>query len=120
MPDGHVNKCKDCNKQDVIINRKNKVGYYRAYDRVRGNRKTSEDCKRYREKNPKKYKAHTKLNNAIRDGKIIKQSCCQECGSEYFVVGHHDDYDKPLEVRWLCQVCHCAWHAENGEGKNTK
>ena len=30
----------------------------------------------------------------------------------------HDDYAKPLSVRWLCGKCHTAWHQENGEGLN--
>ena len=116
MADGHVNKCKTCNKSDVRINRKGKINYYRTYDRGRGNRQTLEDLQRYRAENPKKYAAHTALNNAVRDGSIVKHSC-EICG-DMKSVGHHDDYDKPLVVRWLCQAHHVEWHKENGEGLN--
>lgn len=116
MADGHVNKCKDCNKKDVRENRKDKVEYYRAYDRERGSRQDTSYLKDYRSKYPKKYAAHTLVNNHVRDGKLIPQAC-EVCG-DIQSVAHHDDYDKPLEVRWLCQGHHVQWHKENGEGLN--
>jgi hypothetical protein len=32
-------------------------------------------------------------------------------------LAHHEDYDKPLEVVWLCQPCHKQRHKEilNGQ-----
>jgi hypothetical protein len=38
---------------------------------------------------------------------------CSECGTKARLDGHHDDYAKPLSVRWLCRGCHQRWHAEN-------
>lgn len=29
------------------------------------------------------------------------------------VQAHHDDYNHPLTVRWLCQPCHYEWHKHN-------
>jgi len=40
------------------------------------------------------------------------------CGSSEYIHAHHDDYDKPLDVRWLCAAHHKQWHDENGEAKN--
>lgn len=55
-------------------------------------------------------------NNAIRNGLITKQPC-EECGDEKSEA-HHDDYAKPLEVRWLCRTHHRRWHALWGEAPN--
>lgn len=32
------------------------------------------------------------------------------------VEAHHDDYSKPLGVRWLCRDDHKAWHDAKGPG----
>ena len=134
MADGHVNKCKECNKKDVRENRRMRLDYYRKYDKKRymesDERKAScckyvkdhpEKAREYKRKweklNPEKKKAQNTVNNAVRDGKLIKPDTCQECGSSGIIHGHHDDYRKPLDVRWLCAACHFAWHAEHGEGK---
>jgi len=64
----------------------------------------------YTKKNrdPKKYNAQGKLQYAVRTGNI-KRKPCQVCG-ELKVEGHHPDYDKPLDVIWLCRKHHIAAH----------
>lgn len=120
MADGHVNKCKECNKSDVRENRKKNIDYYREYDTARGGRQSSEYRANYRNKYPMKYAAHLMVGNAVRDGRILKSNQCEECKREdAFIHGHHDDYAKPLVVRWLCPICHKKWHKENGEGLNS-
>ena len=111
--DGRLNKCKKCTKKDATLHRRKNIEYYRAYDRARGSRQSISDIRRYRKENPEKYAAHIALNNAIRDGKITKQPC-QKCKSKFDIHGHHKDYSKPLEVNWLCNVC----HANLPRGKN--
>lgn len=117
MADGHLGKCKTCTKSDVT---KHRAGndHVREYDRRRGSRQTPEDARRYRQANPKKYKAQTWVNNAVRDGRLVKPEVCEECPGTLQIEGHHDDYDKPTEVRWLCSRCHSLWHAANGEALN--
>lgn len=57
--------------------------------------------------NPTKHWCHRKLNEAIRCGRIVKSTSCQDCGtSNKRLEGHHEDYSKPLEVIWLCKACH--------------
>jgi hypothetical protein len=108
--------CKDCRKSKVSANRLANIDYYRAYDRARGNRQDKGYLKQYRADNPSKYKAHNTVNNAIRDGNLFSQPCetCDDVQS----VAHHDDYAKPLNVRWMCQAHHKQWHRDNGEGLN--
>lgn len=116
MADGHLNKCKSCAKADAIANRLKRLPYYQAYDRARGSRQDQFYRKRYRKKYPAKHKAHNMVNNSIRDGKLQRHPC-EVCG-KVEAVAHHDDYLKPLDVRWLCQAHHKQWHAANGEGLN--
>lgn len=117
MKDGRLNKCKDCTRKDTKENRDKNIDHYRAYDRARGSRQPPEYTKEYRMRFPLKYKAHTAVNNAVRDGRLTKEPC-EICGETEKVTAHHDDYAKPLEVRWLCYPHHAQWHAENGEAKN--
>lgn len=116
MLDGHLNKCKECAKKDVRKNRTENIEHYRLYDRERGSRQDYSYVKEYREKYPVKYKAHNMVNNNIRSGNLHRQPC-EVCGDKQ-AHAHHDDYSKPLNVRWLCPAHHSQWHAINGEGAN--
>lgn len=126
--------CKECRKTAVRANYRKNRDYYRAYERGRANLPhrifarreyaRTEAGKRafrraniaYIERNPRKRDAHNKVSNAIRDGKLTKQPC-EICGDEK-VHAHHDDYAKPLDVRWLCNKHHNEWHNIHGEAAN--
>ena len=73
---------------------------------------------RWVERNPVKKRAAVTVNNAVRDGKLLKPDTCESCGATGRIHGHHCDYSKPLDVMWLCPACHKKWHHENGEGAN--
>ena len=47
------------------------------------------------------------FQNAWRRGELKRSRKCEACGSRKRIVGHHEDYYKPLEVQWLCDRCHC-------------
>lgn len=51
------------------------------------------------------------FNHYVRDKHIEKQPC-EICGNKK-AEAHHDDYSKPIEVRWLCFKCHRKWHKEH-------
>jgi hypothetical protein len=65
-----------------------------------------ENAIRWRANNPEKVRAHSRVAHAVRRGDLVRQPC-EECGSTE-THAHHDDYSKPLEVRWLCAVHHAA------------
>jgi hypothetical protein len=53
--------------------------------------------------------------HVYRDRGHIEIKPCEECGSEEAQM-HHEDYSKPLKVKWLCRPCHLGWHRiENGQ-----
>ena len=118
MADGHLNKCKACTKADSTKHRWDNIEKIRKYDRERGIRQTTEYFKEYRNKYPNKGKAKNMVNNAIRDGKLFKEPC-EVCGTTEKIHAHHEDYAKPLNVRWLCSAHHKQWHRDNGEGNNS-
>ena len=114
MADGHLGKCKECTKKDNNENRKKNHEHFMAYDRARAvlphrveNRKrvTFE----YAMKFPQRMVANYTVTRAVRNGKLSKLPCLI-CGSTK-VVAHHPDYDRPLDVVWLCQMHHKQAHA---------
>jgi len=64
--------------------------------------------RRYVARYPEKHEAHRLMTNAIRRGELVRKPC-EVCG-EIKVDGHHEDYSKPLDVRWLCRVHHIEAH----------
>jgi len=131
MSDGHLNKCIPCVKSRVSKHREANLEVIREYDKKRGDephrvqarkdyqkteagklsKKSAMDA--YKKRYPMTYAAHIVTRNAVRDGKLIPASCCSVCNSTEKIEGHHDDYTKPLDVRWLCEKCHKAWHRSN-------
>lgn len=70
----------------------------------------SKNNKKWILKNPLKHKAHTILNDALKSNKITKPLLCENCKKEKELQAHHEDYNKPLEVVWLCSKCHHELH----------
>lgn len=125
MADGHLNKCKECAKRDSRSRDNEKV---RAYERERWDRPERRaqvyaslanakrrDPKRfamyqrdYNARHPERKKARGMVRKALLSGKL-EHKPCEGCG-RFNSHAHHDDYSKPLEVRWLCSTCHGKEH----------
>ena len=59
--------------------------------------------------------ARRKVHSAIKAGRLAREPC-EVCGSSV-VHAHHDDYNKPLDVRWLCPKHHREHHAKATGGE---
>lgn len=117
MADGHVNKCIECNKIDVRLNRKKNVDYYDNYDKLRSTEKhrvlkKREQSKEYTKAEPLKRKAQGLVGNAIKNGVLKRSNVCEYCGKECKTHAHHSSYSREmwLIVTWLCAKCHNRLH----------
>lgn len=122
MADGHLNKCIQCARMDVARRVASKSATdvaWVASERERQRKKqagyrlaglaaptTKEIRDRWNERNKHKRAAHFAMQRAIRSGKLIRASSCEQCGATGRIEGHHTDYSKPLDVQWLCVSCH--------------
>lgn len=61
-------------------------------------------------KQRKMMNARSYLHVYVKRGKVNKTPC-EVCGKNE-VEGHHQDYNKPLEVRWLCKFHHLRLHGK--------
>lgn len=65
---------------------------------------------------PEKQAAKSEVMKALRSARLVRQPCEVCAGSptasdgRSLVHAHHEDYSKPLQVRWLCQRCHHREH----------
>lgn len=93
----------------VIMRREKGREYARSkkpnYERVRH----SGYVKTTASRNPQKFAAQVLFRNAVSRGAIERQPC-EVCGRKG--QGHHDDYSKPFEVRWLCPKHHAEHHVK--------
>ena len=128
MPEPAYKRCTKCgetkpiaefyrNKRRGRVERKAQCRMcQRAAERVweRNNPRRNENLKLRRGKWPEKERARKMIAKRLERGSMVKPNRCEDCGGEFSgrgIQGHHDDYSKPLEVRWLCQRCHRAVHA---------
>lgn len=60
-----------------------------------------------------KNRAQYMVQSARNRGDVPRWVACEECGRSGYA--HHDDYTKPLKLRWLCGSHHALWHKRNRE-----
>jgi hypothetical protein len=102
---GRYSFCKDCENTKSRL--RNRGARYKRKQK-RTTEKNRQYTINYRAKYPERVKADSKLRWAIRIGRIIREPC-EVCGSTNSQA-HHEDYSKPLEVKWLCPLHHGQVH----------
>ena len=112
MKDGYLNFCKDCVRLRISAYRLRNVEQARAKESERYYRKRDdEEFKRGRLKymrgwrTPQKVKAHNDVRRRLK-----RPDACSMCGKKCKVEGHHPNYEKPLEIVWVCAMCHHQIH----------
>ncbi len=95
-PSGLRSNCKDCR---------------RAWDHTPAARTLKNaGGARWRRRYPEKVRGQTQVYEAIRRGALVKAGC-SVCGTNVNVQGHHHNgYEDPLDVVWLCRPHHQEEH----------
>ena len=119
---GYRQNCRECdhllnkefrekNSDKLKVKRRNRNGAQpKRYCTDPKQQKRNEDVYRSQRKYPEKRAARTFLNSYIKMGKVMKPNSCEICLQKAKVEGHHEDYSKPLEVKWVCKKCHTDIH----------
>lgn len=137
MADGRLGKCKACAKADVMAHRSANLERIREYDRARGLTDARRErvrayastpdgksaqrrgAKAWAERNRDKRLAQMAAGNAVTRRRMARGPC-EVCGTTEGVQGHHDDYSRPLDVRWLCVAHHAEHHRVEREKARQK
>jgi len=90
---GYSILCKMCMKEIYLLERKAKFNYGVGVPLK------------------KRKRARSLAACALKSGKLVKPSSCENCGKETLELEmHHWNYDFPLRVTFVCGSCHHLWH----------
>jgi hypothetical protein len=86
----------------------------KAYNHEYGQRNAERLLARNRAEDPAKKRARWRVKEALRQGLIVRGECEAADCDRTDTHAHHDDYSRPLEVRWLCPHHHALLHRRGG------
>lgn len=114
-PNGLKSSCKECHLACSLRTRNSDLA--RESNRLHMARARQKDPEKFRERDrlrkrpvDEKVRARSLLNGAVQCGRINKPQTCESCGVMGRITAHHENYSKPLDVKWLCYECHGALH----------
>jgi hypothetical protein len=127
-PDGKSYVCKDCiraaarewqmnnrEKANARLRAYRQTDTYRERERIRTRMRDQLPARRAmklriqkleRQTQPEKRRARDAVRNALLGGRLVQSARCKRCQRIGKTEAHHSDYSKPLEVEWLCKLCH--------------
>lgn len=109
---GKCHKCSRASALEYAAKNREKIKNYSKQWRVEN--KADYDARMKKHKSSKEGRARSILTSSVHRGRVVKPDKCQKCGSEIEkskLHGHHHDYDKPLDVLWVCSLCHGKLHS---------
>lgn len=114
--DGLRSGCNDCHIEYMRIY--NASEEHREYNRQ--NMREYHKTHKYIRKTGEKRVAEQTVCHSVENGKIEKPCTCSMCNQTFEkqrIHGHHADYSKPLDVVWVCGMCHGKIHQEINDKK---
>lgn len=112
---GHCFICRRVNSKKGMAQRRAEsnedIKTYRREWRAGNKEKVKRHNEKYRAAFKNRIIANRIIERAIAKG-TLKRMPCEVCGSAK-VHAHHSNYNKPLEVKWLCETHHRQWHENN-------
>lgn len=109
------------NKEGQNLWRRNHRERLRKYEII--------EARKYRVKYPEKHRAKSLLNRAVNRGDMKKPMRCTLCnkipiqrsdGRSGLQGHHHNGYENPLDVIWLCVKCHVDLHNRKLGGRENE
>jgi hypothetical protein len=109
----NIKKVKQSQKEWRRNNTNKRREYYQKWYAKNGRKRSihsRESMKRWIHDHPEVHRCHQAVYEAINRGELTRPSKCCICQTAGKIHGHHDDYEKPLTVVWLCPSCHKRVH----------
>jgi hypothetical protein len=66
--------------------------------------------KEYYKLHPEQLYAKNVITHLIEQNRLIRPNTCFDCNKQCKPQAHHECYDKPKEIIWLCASCHRKRH----------
>lgn len=100
-------------RKSYIKHAEERRAYQKEYYRKYGPKRSTDYVlinRLWKQQNPEKVRAKARVEYAIRIGRLVRPEACSLCSKKGWIVAHHPDYSKPLEVQWVCNSCHRLIH----------